>query len=88
MTNLTQLEKTILCDITKDQFYSEGLDSCIWADCFLDLTTKIPVKEARGVLSSLIKKNIINPILPKRDENVISFTAYGKEVMRELGYND
>ena len=85
MTNLTTLERTILHDITQDCFYDNGLDSVIWADCFLD-TTRVPAKEARGVLSSLIKKGIINPILPRRDENCISFTKYGKEVMRELGY--
>jgi hypothetical protein len=87
MTNLTELERTLLDDITKDNFYDNGLDSGIWADCFLDFTTKIPAKIARGVLSSLIQKNIIKPILPKRDENVISFTQHGKDVMRELGYN-
>jgi hypothetical protein len=85
-TKLTEAERAILDDITKDDVYESGLDSCIWADCFLDFTTKIPAKKARGVLSSLIQKNIINPILPKRDENVISFTKYGKEVMRALGY--
>lgn len=88
MKELTKLERTILDDITKDQFYDNGLDSGIWCDCFLDFTTKIPNKEARGVLSSLIKKNILKPILKDRDGNVISFTEYGKQVMRELGYED
>lgn len=86
MIKLTKLERTVLDDITKDDFYENGLDSAIWADCFLD-TTKIPAKEVRGVLSSLIKKNIIRPIMKGRD-GIISFTAYGKEVMKELGYND
>lgn len=84
MTNLTTLERTILHDITTDDFYDNGLDSTIWADCFLD-TTNVPSKEVRGVLSSLIKKGILKPILKGRD-GVIAFTNYGKEVMRELGY--
>ena len=81
---LTEMERTILDDITKDCFYEEGLDSVIWADCFLD-TTKIPAKQARGVLSSLVKKDIIGPIEKGRD-GAIKFTEYGKEVMRDLGY--
>lgn len=87
MPNLTDMEKTILHDITKDDFYDNGLDSGIWCDCFLDFTTKVPNKQARGVLSSLVKKNILKPILKGRDENVISFTEYGKQVMKQLGYN-
>ena len=81
---LTEMERTILDDITRDCFYEDELDSVIWADCFLD-TTKIPAKQARGVLSSLVQKGIIKPILKGRNGS-IAFTEYGKEVMRELGY--
>lgn len=84
MTNLTQMERTVLDDITHDCFYEDELDSVIWADCFLD-TTKIPAKEVRGVLSSLIQKGIIFPIQKGRD-GAIAFTEQGKELMRELGY--
>lgn len=84
MTNLTALERTALHDITQDDFYEDGLDSVIWADCFLD-TTSIPAKEVRGVLSSLIKKGIIKPITSGKYA-VIRFTEHGKEVMRGLGY--
>lgn len=87
MTNLTALERTLLDDLTKDDFWENGLDSGVWVDTFLAYTTEIPAKEARGVLSSLIKKNIIRPIM-KGEDGVISLTAYGKEVMIELGYND
>ena len=82
---LTEMERTILDDIPKDCFYDDGLDSVIWADCFLD-TTSIPPKQARGVLSSLVQKGILKPIFKNRDENTISFTEYGKQVMRSLGY--
>ena len=80
----TKMELQVLDDITKDSFYEDGLDSMIWADCFLD-TTHIPAKEVRGVLSSLIKKNIIRPIIKGRN-GVIAFTENGKNVMRSLGY--
>ncbi len=84
MITLTEMERTTLDDITKDCFYEEGLDSVIWADCFLDDATYDP-KEVRGVLSSLIKKDIINPIVKGRD-GTISFTSFGKKLMAELGY--
>ena len=85
MTVFTEMERTILDDITTDCFYEDELDSVIWADCFLDHTS-IPSEQARGVLSSLIQKGILNPIPKKRDENTISFTEYGKQVMMSLGY--
>lgn len=86
MTHLTELEKIVLHDITTDDFYDNGLDSAIWADCFMDTVTISP-KEARGVLSSLVQKHIIYPILKGRD-GIISFTENGKEIMRELGYDE
>lgn len=84
MTKLTELEKTVLHDITTDCFYEDGLDSMIWADCFMD-TVSISPKEARGVLSSLVQKNIIYSI-EKGRYGIIRFTENGKSVMRELGY--
>lgn len=86
MIKLTQNERQILDDITNDCFYEDGLDSVIWADCFLD-TTCIPSKEARGVLASLIKKEVICPIERGR-EGTIAFTPYGKKLMVELGYEE
>ena len=82
--SLTEMEKQILVDITKDCFYDNGVDSEIWADCFLD-TTKISAKQARGVLSSLVQKGIIYPIEKGRN-GTIAFTNCGKEVMKKLGY--
>lgn len=81
---LTESEKQTLEDITNDNFYEDGLDSIIWADCFMDTTTIGP-RKCRGVLSSLIKKGIINPIAKGRD-GTISFTDAGKELMIQLGY--
>lgn len=83
-TTLTELEKIVLKEITEDDFYEDGLNSVIWADVFIDCCS-IPSKESRGVLSSLIKKGIINPIMRGRD-GVISFTNLGKQIMIELGF--
>lgn len=81
---LTDLEKIVLHDITTDCFYEDGIDSAIWADCFMDTVT-IDAKQARGVLSSLVQKNVIYPIAKGRN-GFIAFTKLGKEVMKELGY--
>jgi hypothetical protein len=84
MIELTNLEKITLDDITKDCFYQFGLDSVIWADCFMD-SSSLGGSVVRGVLSSLIKKNIIYPITKGRDGQ-IKFKEFGKQIMRELGY--
>lgn len=86
MIELTELEKITLDDMTQDSFWykQDGLDNVLWADCFMD-TSSLGPKVVRGVLSSLIKKNIIFPIEKGRDGQ-ISFKEYGKQIMRELGY--
>lgn len=84
MINLTELEKIVLEDITRDDFYEEELDSVIWADVFVDMTCSLDPTIARGVLSSLVKKEIIHPIKKGRD-GTISFTEFGKQIMEELG---
>ena len=84
---LTEMELQTLEDITNDDFYEDGLNSIIWVDTFLEYGTSIEPKKVRGVLSSLIQKDIINGICSGRDAT-ISFTDYGKEVMKELGYEE
>ena len=49
--------------------------------------TTIGARKCRGVLSSLIQKGIINPIVKGRD-GTISFTDAGKKLMVELGYEE
>lgn len=80
---LTDMEKQTLHDFTQDDFYESGLDSVLWADNFLDFSS-YNSKQTRGILSSLVKKGIIKPILKGRD-GVICLTELGKEVMRALG---
>ena len=77
---LTELEKQIMQEITKDDFYEDELDSQIWVNCFLDNTCTIERKRAGGVLSSLIQKGLIYGIAEGRD-GVIAFTELGKEYM-------
>lgn len=91
MVELTKLEKQALDAITKDDFFENGLDSCLWTDVYLDTFKayyEVDTNQARGVISSLIKKGIIKPIILKGRESTIKLTDYGKEVMRELGYDD
>lgn len=91
MVELTKMERQVLDAITKDDFYEDGLNSCLWTDVFLDTVKgfyKIDSKTARGVISSLIKKKIINPILFKGRDSSVKLTEYGKTVMREFGYDD
>ena len=88
MKNLTTLERQALDSITKDDFYENGLDSVIWADVFLDSFKgyySVTPEKARGVLSSLVQKGIIHPILKGRD-GTIAFTNKGKDLMIKLGY--
>ena len=82
--NLTEMELNTLEDMTHDDFYENGVDSSLWADNFLDFS-RYDSKITRGVLSSLIKKGIIRPIIHGR-YGVICFTEYGKQVMTELGF--
>ena len=89
MLQLTELERKVLHAITKDCFYENGLESVIWADVFLDTCMHYGMesKVVRGTLSSLIKKEIIKPIMKGRD-GTISFTEEGIELMKELGYEE
>ena len=82
--DLTEMELNTLEDMTHDDFYEDGVDSCLWADSFLDFS-RYDSKITRGVLASLIKKGIIYPII-RGNYGVIHFTPYGKQVMLELGF--
>lgn len=82
MKNLTVNEKLVLKEITEDNFFEDGLDSLVWCDCFLEFGCSLVPKVARGVLSSLIKKEYIYPISKARDENYIQFTNKGKEYLK------
>ena len=86
-TQFTEMELKLMDDITKDCFYENGLDSCIWANVFLDDTCSIDSKKARGVLSSLVKKGIIYEIERGRN-GTIKFTDKGIKTMKELGYEE
>ena len=88
-TDLTEMEKQVLADMPKDNFFEDGLESVLWCDCFLDFTCSLQAEQARGVLSSLIKKDYIYPIGSTREDNTIQFTEKGQGYLEEvLGIND
>ena len=76
---LTELESQLMLDIQKDNFYEEGVDSVIWTDVFLDATTSIESKKARGVLSSLVKKGLI-----EMGQETIAYSDLGIEQYNSL----
>lgn len=58
--SLTELEEQLLQDIIGDNFFSPiEPTNPIWTDHFLENSTLIDSKKARGVLSSLSKKGLI-----------------------------
>jgi len=77
------MEQQIIEEVTKDDFFEQGVDSCVWTDVFLDDTCTIPAKQARGVLSSLVKKEYICPMGKGRD-SYIEFTDRGKTYLKEI----
>lgn len=81
MKKLTVLEMKVMTTITKDEFYEEGYESCIWTENFLDNLNSIEdidPKQARGTLSSLVKKKMIY-----MDSETIQFEEAGVEWMKE-----
>ena len=56
---LTELEEEMLRAIPEECFYQEGFESVLWTNCFLD-GLKMDNKVARGVLSSLKQKGVLN----------------------------
>ena len=82
MEKLTELEKEILIDITKDNFYEQELESVIWTDCFLS-DISMDSKIARGVLASLVKKGYI--YVSSGKDSTIRLEDKGKEYLSKGG---
>ena len=81
---LTELEIKVLDVIPKDDFYEEGLESCLWADCFIDTIKRYAGVEAtiaRGVIASLSKKKYINFYNSGKDSQ-ITLLDNGKEYLK------
>lgn len=55
---ITELEKIMILEIREDPFLDEEDDS-IWIDTFLDETTHLEINTAKGVLGSLVKKELL-----------------------------
>ena len=95
---ITDMETKVMEAFVKDDFCENGLDSCLWCDVFLSTVegyAGINSKQARGVLSSLVKKGLIYGMAENhrrdsmgRREEVVRLTESGKEFMHNLGYDE
>ena len=83
---LTEMEITALTEIPQDDFYENGFESCIWSDVFCD-NSNIEGKKIRGVLSSLVKKGMIEVNGTGR-EATISLTQMGQTYLLSNGICD
>jgi hypothetical protein len=59
MTKLTVLEQQVMKAIPQDNFYEEGFTSVLWSNIFSSEVDDLEAKKVRGVMTSLIKKNMI-----------------------------
>lgn len=82
MMKLTELEKEVMNMIPNDDFYEEGFESTLWNDVFLG-NLKMNTKIARGVLSSLDKKKMID-VEPGKD-GCLSLLPNGIEYLLSVG---
>ena len=76
---LTTMEARVMGCFLTDDYAEEGVDSIIWTDCFLDhvkFMTEIDAKQTRGILSSLIQKDMIFV------EESMGLTENGKQYLR------
>lgn len=85
--SLTKLESLFMKAIPKDNFYENGLDSCLWTDIFLEQTCPMKISQGKGIVSSLSKKGYIEVSDPDggRQGNPTSFTLteVGQAWMKE-----
>lgn len=85
MENLTMLEEKVMVTIPKENFYEEGFESVLWVNCFLDTledATQISPKQARGLLSSLAKKEYIK-VIEDREGNTMYLLDNGINWLKE-----
>jgi predicted transcriptional regulator len=89
MMNLTENEKAIMkagCDSEYDNF----CEAPTWVFSVID-NSKLDAKIARGVISSLVKKGLVevfdNEGRGKANDMAITATESGIEICNELGFN-
>lgn len=79
---LTDLEKNLLTEMQNDCFWENDVDSVLWICTFLDERNLDP-KTYRGVISSLVKKGIVetwNTEDGEAEYQVIALTDFGKDL--------
>lgn len=81
METLTRMERLVLNAI-RDNDYNDGLECATWLFCATEYSG-LDTKQARGALSSLVKKGFVTVHIDKGhtggpDESTVGFTKEGK----------
>ena len=88
MTNankLTELEKDVIINGLGNTDFID-IDGCpdVWGECIVD-TCKITTKDQiSGVVSSLVKKNLVKVMNAKTKASTVQFTPEGLKVLEQL----
>lgn len=82
MIKLTENEKTLLVAITNSSFYEEGFNSTLWTNVLMD-EVSIANKSARGVISSLSKKDLVT-VSGEGSESTTQLTEEGRKAVLTL----
>lgn len=84
MTKLTNLETQVMSLIPADNFYEEGFESVLWSDIFAS-DCGLESKKVRGVMTSLIKKNMIwtEKAMPGEQHGTMGLTSEGIDWMKQ-----
>lgn len=60
MTNLTDLEKDVIFNgMGKNEYYDGGSICSVWSDSIADSCKVTKITQLPGVISSLVKKNLV-----------------------------
>ena len=85
MLTITELEKDVLLNgIGKNDFYDYDYAD-VWSDMIIDTCTITTPEQISGVVSSLVKKNLITVSAKKTKDTSVRFTEIGFELFKSLG---
>lgn len=86
LPKLTELEQDVLDGIYRSEYNDGGVTSEVWS--WSIAPRKAGVKQVSGVVSSLVKKEIVTcqGEGTKDDDNTVRVTSLGIEVARSLGF--
>ena len=81
--NLTENEKLMIENIINNE-YDSGLDNVTWVFAVQYSHNEFPKESYKGILGSLVKKNLVEVYEHEKNENVVSLTESGKKVALQL----